>query len=94
MFDEILSNKSPKYLCNDKISYLALFFQPNCEPGDVIVVLQQTEHEIFTRKASDLYCTRIISITEALCGFSVVLKKLDNRNLVVKSPPGTIISPG
>jgi len=60
----------------------------------VIVVLQQQEHDTFTRKDVDLSCTYNIGVTEALCGFSFVLKHLDGRDLVIKNPPGQVIEPG
>ena len=69
-------------------------FQPGVETGDVIVILQQQEHDTFTRKDIDLYCTYNIGVTEALCGFSFVLKHLDGRDLVISSPPGQVIEPG
>lgn len=64
------------------------------EPGDVIIILQQKEHELFTRKDSDLIMQRSISLTEALCGFHFVIKHLDGRDLVIRNQPGEIISPG
>lgn len=64
------------------------------ESGDLIVVLQQTEHEIFTRNHDDLFMSHTINITEALCGFKLVVKHLDGRSLVVNQPAGEFISPG
>lgn len=71
-----------------------VFFQPGMEPGDVIFILQQKDHDLFTRKGSDLYCTYNIGLTEALCGFEFVLKHLDDRELLVKYPAGRIVHPG
>lgn len=68
--------------------------QPDMEPGDVIIILQQKEHPIFQRIADDLFMTHTITLTEALCGFTFVLKHLDGRDLLIKNEPGTIISPG
>jgi len=68
--------------------------QPGLEPGDVIVVLQQTDHEVFTRRGSNLYCTFDIGLTEALCGFEFVIKHLDNHELLIKHPAGKVIQPG
>ena len=64
------------------------------EPGDVIIVVQQKEHETFTRDGNDLYCTYNLGLTEALCGFHFTLKHLDERDLVIKYPAGQVIEPG
>ncbi|KAK7114643.1 hypothetical protein V1264_000669 [Littorina saxatilis] len=67
---------------------------PDVEPGDVIIVLQQKEHELFTRSGQDLYMTKSIGLTEALCGFQFVVRHLDDRDLVVTNPPGEVVRPG
>ncbi|XP_076448890.1 dnaJ homolog subfamily A member 2-like [Babylonia areolata] len=67
---------------------------PDVEPGDVIIILQQKPHEVFTRTGNDLFLTKTIGLTEALCGFSFVVRQLDGRDLVVSHPPGEVISPG
>jgi DnaJ homolog subfamily A member 2 len=64
------------------------------ETGDLIVVLQQEDHELFTRNHDDLFMTHTINITEALCGFKLVINHLDGRSLVLNSAPGDILSPG
>lgn len=68
--------------------------QPGVEPGDVIIVLQEMPHERFQRNVTDLYMSRTITLTEALCGFSMVVKHLDGRDLVIRNPPGVVIEPG
>ena len=68
--------------------------QPGVEPGDVILVLQQKDHELFTRQGDDLFMTKKIHLAEALCGFHMVIKHLDKRDLVVKYPAGQVIEPG
>lgn len=60
----------------------------------MIIVLQQKEHETYTRRGDDLYCTYNVGITEALCGFEFTLKQLDGRDLVIKHPRGKVIEPG
>lgn len=74
--------------------YIYVFFQPDVEPGDVIIVLQQKPHNKFQRSDDDLYMTHTISLTEALCGFSMVIRHLDGRDLLIKHPAGKIIKPG
>lgn len=68
--------------------------QPNMEPGDVIIVLQQKTHDIFQRVEDDLIMNREITLTEALCGFQFVVKHLDGRELLVKQNPGEVVKPG
>ena len=68
--------------------------QPDLEPGDVIIVLQQKEHEVFSRDNDNLFIPHKLSLTEALCGFEFTVKHLDGRELIIKHPPGTVIEPG
>ncbi|XP_059486110.1 dnaJ homolog subfamily A member 2-like [Neocloeon triangulifer] len=68
--------------------------QPGVEPGDVIIVLQMKPHEKFQRTNDDLFMTHTITITEALCGFILVVKHLDGRELVVRQPAGEVVKPG
>jgi DnaJ family protein A protein 2 len=67
---------------------------PDVEPGDVIVVLQQKEHNVFTRSGNNLSCTHTIGLTEALCGFEFTIQHLDGRYMVIRNPPGNVIKPG
>lgn len=67
---------------------------PGVEPGDIVIILQQKEHEFFTRQGSDLHCVHSIGIAEALCGFDFTIKHLDGRDLLIRNPPGSVISPG
>lgn len=69
--------------------------EPGVEPGDVVIVLNQNDHEVFERKGADLLCKVKISLTEALCGFDKVLvTHLDGRGIQVKNLPGNVIKPG
>lgn len=67
---------------------------PNTDPGDVIFVVKQKDHPIFTRRGGDLLMEKHISLLEALSGAQFVLEHLDGRNIVVRSQPGAIIKPG
>lgn len=67
---------------------------PDVEVGDVIVIVQQTAHERFTRQENNLYYDVKLNITEALCGFTLVIPHLDGRNLVVSSTPGKVFQTG
>lgn len=63
---------------------------PDGDAGDVVFVLKEKPHEVFKRHGADLYIKRKISLVEALCGFSMELKKLDGRTLVMKTKPGDV----
>lgn len=67
---------------------------PDTVPGDVVVILQQKEHELYRREGSHLFFKKTISLAEALCGFEFRMKHLDERVLVVKSEPGSVTKPG
>lgn len=64
------------------------------EPGDVIIVLQQRPHDKFQRSTDDLFMSHSVTLTEALCGFSILIRHLDGRDLLVKHPAGQVIKPG
>uniref|UniRef100_R4FNQ3 Putative dnaj c chaperone protein n=1 Tax=Rhodnius prolixus TaxID=13249 RepID=R4FNQ3_RHOPR len=63
------------------------------EPGDVIIILQEQTHQCFKRNGPDLFMMYELPLTEALCGFSIVIKHLDGRDLVITNPPGSVIQP-
>lgn len=63
---------------------------PGTLPGDVIIVVQQKEHETFKRKGADLVVMMEISLTEALCGFTRTITHLDNRVLHIEVPAGEV----
>jgi DnaJ family protein A protein 2 len=66
---------------------------PGVEPGDLIFVVVQKKHELFTRQGNDLIIEKTITLHEALCGFQFAIPHMDGRTLVVKSTPGEIIKP-
>lgn len=76
------------------MSELFHVFQPGLESGDVIIVLQQKYHDKFQRSSDDLVMTHTITLTEALCGFSLVVKHLDGRDLLITHSRGQVIKPG
>ena len=63
-------------------------------PGDIVIVLQQLKHDVYTRDGADLKMKKKLSLGEALCGFQFVVEHLDGRKLVVRNEPGQLIKPG
>ncbi len=69
--------------------------QPNMETGNIVFVLEEKEHEHFTRAGPDLTAPLKISLAETLTGFSrVVLKHLDGRGIQISHPAGKLLRPG
>ncbi|XP_061397589.1 dnaJ homolog subfamily A member 4 [Musca vetustissima] len=65
--------------------------EPDSQPGDIIILLDEKEHQTFVHAGTDLMMKMPIQLVEALCGFSRVIKTLDDRDLVITSPPGEVI---
>ena len=51
--------------------------EPGLEPGDIIIVLDQKDHAVFTRQ-EDLFMCMDIQLVEALCGFQKTIFTLNN----------------
>nr|XP_034993803.1 dnaJ homolog subfamily A member 4 isoform X1 [Zootoca vivipara] len=68
--------------------------EPDLEPGDVIIVLDQKDHPVFQRRGNDLIMKMKIQLTEALCGFKKTIDTLDDRVLVITSKAGEVIKHG
>ncbi|XP_074154762.1 LOW QUALITY PROTEIN: dnaJ homolog subfamily A member 1-like [Sminthopsis crassicaudata] len=68
--------------------------EPGLEPGDIIIVLDQKDNAIFTRRGEDLFTCMDIQLVEALCGFQKPITTLDNRTIVITSHPGQIVKHG
>ena len=79
---------------NQKITFRGMADEkPNMEPGDVVFVVQEKEHELFKRKGADLLITKTLSLNEALCGFQWMVSHLDGRKIVIQSKPGEVVKP-
>jgi len=65
--------------------------EPDVEPGDVVIVLDEQEHEKFKRRGNDLIMTMNLELVEALCGFQKTVTTLDQRTLVVTNIPGDVV---
>ncbi|KAL4640252.1 dnaJsubfamily A member 1-like [Arapaima gigas] len=68
--------------------------EPGLEPGDVVIVLDQKAHPVFTRQGENLFMTMDLQLVEALCGFQRPVHTMDNRTLLITSHPGDLIRPG
>jgi DnaJ homolog subfamily A member 2 len=64
---------------------------PGTVPGDVVITVQEKEHDQFKRKGSDLVKTVDVTLTEALCGFTKIITHLDGRTLLIQSMAGQVI---
>ncbi|KAG8176025.1 hypothetical protein JTE90_022862 [Oedothorax gibbosus] len=65
--------------------------EPGLEAGDIVIVLDEKEHDVFKRSGSDLILRMELTLTEALCGFHKAIKTLDNRQLVITCIPGEVV---
>jgi DnaJ family protein A protein 2 len=66
---------------------------PGLLPGDVLVVVQEQPHSVFTRQRTHLVMKQTISLAEALTGFAFTITHLDGRKLLIKSNEGEVVKP-
>jgi DnaJ family protein A protein 2 len=89
---EVVINKGMKN--GEKVRFRGMSDeQPNCEPGDILFILQEKEHAVFTRKNNDLLIKKDVTLAEALTGYKFVVTHLDGRKIVITSKPGEILKP-
>ncbi|KAF7542363.1 hypothetical protein G7046_g10175 [Stylonectria norvegica] len=68
---------------------------PDQIPGDIVFTLVEDAHDHFSRLGNDLSAELVVSLGEALTGFSrTVLKHLDGRGIRIDRPQGKILRPG
>ncbi|KAK5965670.1 DNaJ domain (Prokaryotic heat shock protein) [Trichostrongylus colubriformis] len=60
-------------------------------PGDIVIILDEKDHNTFFRKGDNLIMNLEIELVEAMCGFSRVIKTLDDRTLYFNVLPGEVI---
>ncbi|XP_038902656.1 dnaJ protein homolog 1-like [Benincasa hispida] len=65
--------------------------EPDIIPSDLVFVIDEKPHSVFTRDGNDLIVTQKISLAEALTGYSVHLTTLDGRHL--NFPITNVITP-
>uniref|UniRef100_A0A1I7SCM0 DnaJ subfamily A member 1 n=1 Tax=Bursaphelenchus xylophilus TaxID=6326 RepID=A0A1I7SCM0_BURXY len=61
------------------------------EPGNVVIVLDEQNHPVFTREGDNLILSQQLNITEALCGTQRKIKTLDGRQIMFTTLPGEVI---
>ncbi|CAL5010344.1 unnamed protein product [Urochloa decumbens] len=66
--------------------------QPNQLPADLVFVIDEKPHDLYTREGNDLLIHRKIALVDALAGTTVNLKTLDGRDLVIKLTD--VVTPG
>lgn len=67
---------------------------PGIVPGDVVIVIEEKQHERFQRKGDDLFCEKEIDLLTALGGGEFAIEHLDDHALHVSIVPGEVIKPG
>lgn len=65
--------------------------QPGITPADLVFIIDEKPHKVFTRDGNDLILTQKISLAEALTGYVVHLTTLDGRSLTI--PINNVIHP-
>ncbi|AED93459.1 unnamed protein product [Arabidopsis thaliana] len=66
--------------------------QVNQLPADLVFVIDEKPHDLFTRDGNDLITSRRVTLAEAIGGTTVNINTLDGRNLPVGV--AEIVSPG
>jgi len=67
---------------------------PGFEPGDIVFVVTEKKHDLFKRNGNDLVMEYNLQLIEALAGFNLTIKHLDDRTLYIQSAKGEIIKQG
>ncbi|CDW54215.1 DnaJ homolog subfamily A member 2 [Trichuris trichiura] len=87
-------NILPGMQSNEKIVFYGEGDQePGVQPGNVVIVLQGKDHEVFVRDKNDLHMKYSIGLSDALCGFKTSIRLLNNTDLIIYNTPGEIIEP-
>lgn len=61
-------------------------------PGDLVFIVKQGQHEVFTRQGDNLHMGMTISLVDSLVGFRRVIKHLDGREIVIEKNDVTYCS--
>lgn len=65
--------------------------KPGVQAGDIVFVLAEKDHPVFSRDGANLIIQKKIKLSEALTGVEFVVEHLDKRKLLIKNKPGEVI---
>ncbi|KAL9260064.1 DnaJ homolog subfamily B member 4-like protein [Drosera capensis] len=65
--------------------------QPGVTPADLVFIIDEKPHPVFTRDGNDLIVAQKISLADALTGYTAHITTLDGRNLTI--PITNVIHP-
>ncbi|KAF7139968.1 hypothetical protein RHSIM_Rhsim06G0137000 [Rhododendron simsii] len=93
MLEEILTiDIKPGWKKGTKITFPEKGYeQPGVIPSDLIFIIDEKPHSVFTRDGNDLVVTEKIPLSEALTGHTVRQNTLDGRTLTI--PINNVIHP-
>lgn len=63
-------------------------------PADIVFILDEKPHNVFTRDGNDLIVTKTVSLAEALTGYTACVATFDGRSLSVPINNNNVIQPG
>ena len=66
---------------------------PGADQGDVVIVVREESHPVFVRRHDDLLYKKEVNLYEALFGATFLIDTLDDRQLLVKTNPGEVLTP-
>ncbi|KAF8094328.1 hypothetical protein N665_0365s0015 [Sinapis alba] len=64
---------------------------PGVIPADLVFIIDEKPHHVFTREGNNLIVTQKISLADALTGYTVNLTTLDGRTLTI--PVTNVVHP-
>ena len=67
---------------------------PDADPGDLVIIISEEPHPVFKRRNDDLLLEKDINLYEALYGAKFIVDTLDDRQLLVETKPGEVLTPG
>lgn len=61
--------------------------RPGSVPADIVFIIEERPHPVFQREGNDLVYTAKLPLVDALCGATIRLTTLDDRQLTVRGTP-------